>query len=611
MARLRSGPPGRWRFALRAGFCMGAPVLAGWAAGDVSAGMMAATGGFTALYGSDRPYANRARELAAIALAFALAVGLGMAATAHGPVAVVLVVALIAMVATWMGNAFQIGPPGAYMFLLACAAASGMGRPPADALPSALLVLGGGAFAWCVHMLGALFDPRGPEKAAVQRAGDHLVAYVEAIGTQAQARAGHAAARALHGAWNTLVSYQPRRAAPGGRLTALRAINRRLHALFAVAMSAEGRDAVSLAAVVDEVRSLQAQARALVHPDQLPPGVVPGVVPQGHPGALAVLAEALRPGALSRTVVLRVGLAALLAGWVGAQFHLERLYWAVAAAVLMLHQGFDWNRTLVRSIERLLGTWVGLLLGGAIIVLYPQGIWLALAVMGLQFAVEMLVVRNYAVAVVFITSAALLLASGGQPVAAPGSYVLARGVDTAVGCLVALLVFRLLPARPAAAVPPLLGELLRSAEALVPHLARGALDTPAARGAHRDLQRRSFLLEDAYESAMAASPAQRAIAERQWPAVAAGLQLAWRALSASWMLDHVPPDAARERADALFGPEGAAHARATLRMLAACAESGAVPAPLPPLPPVLERELRNLHDCLSPDAGGAPAPASG
>src|SRR5690606_9687010 len=399
------------------------------------------------------------------------------------------------------------------------------------------LVLGGGAFAWCVHMLGALFDPRGPEKAAVQRAGDHLVAYVEAIGTQAQARAGHAAARALHGAWNTLVSYQPRRAAPGGRLTALRAINRRLHALFAVAMSAEGRDAVSLAAVVDEVRSLQAQARALVHPDQLPPGVVPGVVPQGHPGALAVLAEALRPGALSRTVVLRVGLAALLAGWVGAQFHLERLYWAVAAAVLMLHQGFDWNRTLVRSIERLLGTWVGLLLGGAIIVLYPQGIWLALAVMGLQFAVEMLVLRNYALAVVFITCAALLLASGGQPVAAPGAYVLARGVDTAVGCAVALLVYRVMPARAAVTLPAGLAGVARGAAEVVPHLVAGTVTTPAARSARRDLQRASFVLEEAYASAINASPAQRREAERQWPAVAAAQQLGYRTLSACWTLE--------------------------------------------------------------------------
>lgn len=413
MFQVRSASLGRWRFALRAGTCMGAPILAGWLAGDVASGMMAATGGFTALYGSDRPYANRARELAAIALAFALVVGLGLAAAAQGAVAVVVVVSLIAMVATWMGNAFQIGPPGAYMFLLASAAASGMHAAPGGPLHSALLVLAGGAFAWCVHMLGALFDPRGPEKAAVRRAGDAVVAYVEAFGSSGRARAGHAAARALHGAWSTLVSYQPRHAAPGGRLTALRAINRRLHALFGDAMSSAGSDEAPAAGIVDKVRALQAQARALVRADQLPPGVVPGVVPLGHPGAFAVLMEALRPGALSRTVVLRVGMAALLAGWLGAQFHLERSYWAVAAAVLMLHQGFDWNRTVVRSIERLLGTWVGLLLGGTIIVLYPQGIWLVLAVMGLQFSVEMLVMRNYALAVLFITSAALLLASWG------------------------------------------------------------------------------------------------------------------------------------------------------------------------------------------------------
>ncbi|MEN1970808.1 FUSC family protein [Luteimonas sp. MJ204] len=464
------GPPGRWRFALRAGFCMGMPILAGWLAGEVAAGMLAATGGFTALYGNDRPYLNRARELALIALAFAAAVGIGMAAAPLGWTVVVPVVAVMAMVATWMGNAFQIGPPGAYMFLLACAAASGMRPPAGGPLAAALLVLCGGAFAWCVHMLGALSDARGPEKSAVLRAGDAVAAFVAAAGTPGQDRARHAAAQTLHATWNTLVGYQPKRAAPG-RLTALRAINRRMHLLFADAMAAAARGEAPPAAITEEVRGLQAHVQAAAATDALPPGVVPGVVPLGHPGAASILREALAPGSMSRLVVLRVGLAALVSGWIGARFGLERSYWAVAAAVLMLHQGFDWRRTLVRSVERLLGTWMGLLLGGAIIVLYPQGLWLVATVMALQFVVEMLVVRNYALAVVFITSAALLLASGGQLIESPGAFVLARGVDTAIGCAIALLVFRLLPARPAAArttpgplgpQPPLLERELRS-----------------------------------------------------------------------------------------------------------------------------------------------------
>ena len=53
--------PHRWPFALRAAICVAVPVLVGWAVGDVAAGLIATIGGFTALYGSGRPYLNRAR----------------------------------------------------------------------------------------------------------------------------------------------------------------------------------------------------------------------------------------------------------------------------------------------------------------------------------------------------------------------------------------------------------------------------------------------------------------------------------------------------------------------------------------------------------------------
>ena len=54
----------RWPYALRAGVSMGIPALIGWAVGDLSAGLMATIGGFTALYGAGRPYLNRAAYLA-------------------------------------------------------------------------------------------------------------------------------------------------------------------------------------------------------------------------------------------------------------------------------------------------------------------------------------------------------------------------------------------------------------------------------------------------------------------------------------------------------------------------------------------------------------------
>ena len=64
MLQLRPVPRARLAFSLRARVAMGAPVLAGWLAGDVQAGLMAATGGFTSLYGRGRPYRARGLELA-------------------------------------------------------------------------------------------------------------------------------------------------------------------------------------------------------------------------------------------------------------------------------------------------------------------------------------------------------------------------------------------------------------------------------------------------------------------------------------------------------------------------------------------------------------------
>ena len=57
MLVLRSEPP-RWPGGLRAAICMGAPAPAGWLAGDLTAGLTATSGGFTALYGDGRPYRN-------------------------------------------------------------------------------------------------------------------------------------------------------------------------------------------------------------------------------------------------------------------------------------------------------------------------------------------------------------------------------------------------------------------------------------------------------------------------------------------------------------------------------------------------------------------------
>jgi uncharacterized membrane protein YccC len=604
LVEMRPASPRRWLFALRAAACMGVPILAGWLAGDVAAGLMASIGGFTALYGSGRPYMDRARQLALIALAFAVAVGLGLwvGATTW---AVILVVALIAMLSTWLANALRIGPPGAYMFMLACAAGTAMPTSHLGPVDAATLVLGGGAFAWLVHMGGALAWPRGPERNAVTAAGKAVVAYLEAVGSARENAARHRAAFLLHHAWDTLVSRQPARARRDGRLSRLRTLNRELHLCFADAMAAASRGLPVPSGLLDDANRLIAQVGTL----QGLPGTAGNDVPLGHPGSFAALREALQPGSGTRRVLLRVGVAALVAGTLGAAVHLERAYWAVAAAVLVLHQGFDWQRMLQRSVQRLLGTWIGLLLAGAIIAMHPQGPWLVLVVMALQFTIEMVVMRNYALAVVFITGAALTIAAGGQPVESPGAYLLARGIDTLAGCGVALLVFRLIPPRTAQErIPEHLVRMLHAVDAVVPHLAAGAVTTPAAKAARQRLQHASFALAQAHEDGLSASRLQRRVAEQGWPAVAAIEQLAYRTLSAYWALERRDADAARASAASMFGHHGQARVHRALDLLANAVRDRQSPAPIGPMPPLLATELDQLHGCLSREAPATPEP---
>lgn len=596
---LRPAPPRRWLFSLRAAVCVGAPVLAGWWMNDVPAGLMATLGGFTGLYGSGRPYLSRARELALIALAFGLCVGLGLWAAPNGWASIV-VVAAIAMAATWICNALYVGPPGAYLFTLACAAATAMPAAHLGPANSGLLVFAGGAFAWSVHMLGALFAPRGPERNAVIAAGDAVVAFLDSIGTPRESPARHRAAFSLHQAWVILVNQQPFEPRSDGTLARLRALNRDLHLCFAEGLGAAFRHEPPAQVQLEHAREFARRARDEAIDKQR----AADVIPLGRPRAFDALRDALAPDSNALRIVARVGLAAVAAGTIGGIMHLERAYWAVAATVLMLHQGFDWMRTVQRSTQRLVGTWLGLLLAGAIIVLHPQGPWLALTIMALQFTIEMLVIRNYGLAVIFITGAALTIASGGQPIAAPGDYLLARGIDTLIGCFIALVAFRALPPRAfTSRIPAQLERTLDCVAAAITHLASGNVTTLEARAARRDLQRASFALTDAHQDGIAGSRQDRRRAESAWPMIAATENLAYRTLSMCWALERLGGEAARQAAASMFGTEGYEAIRTTIDQLKSAIRSGTPPAIAAHIPSALRPEIENLAESLGGRTG--------
>ena len=289
--------------------------------------------------------------------------------------------------------------------------------------------------AWLVQIMGVVAGFRRLERAAVTDAGEAVAAFIEASESARhdddRNEARDRAAIALRRAWQVLVDYQPIAPRPGSTVDQLRAANHALHLLFARAITTSA--GIGAAATARRIAALQTPPETLPERDPRRP-------PLRRPETWTVLRQALRPQSATQHVMVRVAIAAPLAGMAAALLGVDRAYWAMAAAVLVLHQGLDRARTFERGVARLTGTWLGLGVAAVVLAVHPQGLWLALVIGLLQLTIQVLLPLNYTLAVVFITATALTIASSGRPVD-PVHLLITRGVDTAIGCAVGVVVF--------------------------------------------------------------------------------------------------------------------------------------------------------------------------
>lgn len=577
--------PLRWPFAAAVAACTAALVATGWAAGDIGAGLIATLGVFTADYGSRRPYVNRAFHLAVIAVALAAAVTIGVWSAQSGWLAVTSVSA-VAVGAVWLCSGLAVGPPGAFIFALACAAGVGVSASHRSAWQVCLLVLTGGIVSSTAAMIGALTDVRGLERGAVAGAGEAVAAYVEAANTAGSATTRRAAATSLTYAWAVLIDYQPRTGRAGGLLNRLRQANHALHVLFTDAMAAASRGESmppGTASLARSIGTLDRDPAVVARRDGTRP-------PLRRPGTATRLIRAVRPDAHTRRVMLRVAIAAPLAGACVASSGISHAYWAMAAAVLMLHQGDHRIATFQRGAGRVIGTLAGLCLAAVILGAGPTGLWLALVLASLQFAIKMSNVRNYALATVFTTATGLTIASAAHRVDV-GSLLLDRALDTVIGCGIGILVY-LVAARlqEAHRIRESLTRTMMHVLTATEFLARGDGSSPAARSARRDLQESIFDLNAADDAAHKGSQRDRANAARLNPVVAATEHLGFATIAACW--------AAEQGRAGLFGSADADSYLALLRDLANSADAEHTPAITGELPPFAAPEIRELLRAL-------------
>jgi uncharacterized membrane protein YccC len=444
-------------------------------------------------------------------------------------------------------------------------------------------------------MAGAVFGPRGPEKSAVAAGGVAVAEYIDAIATDAEDAARHHAAQAMHDAWKDLISYQPRRLPPSATVRRLRELTRRLHMTFADAMSAASSGTTPDPSGAAAARALAGRAFDRTSPDADTTPIEK--LPLGRPGARALIRVSVQPGSRALLVVIRVGVATIVAGGLAGLLGLEHAYWAMAAAVLVLHQGLDRRRMTQRALERLVGTWTGLLLAAVVIATHPHALWLVAVIMLLNFLVELTVVRNYTLAVVFITAVALVISTGAHGTDDLGALLLARGVDTAVGCAVALAVFLLLvPASVTTWLPAAIADTLDAVATTAGYLATATVTTPEAKAARRDLQRSVLRMAQTFDTTINGNAQQHRAAEHMWPAIAATQRLAYRTVAECWRLEQMPKESSTETADPT--PEFV-HVQSAVRATAEAMRAGRNPPAVTITEGTLSDEVRGVRDALA------------
>ena len=141
---------------------------------------------------------------------------------------------------------------------------------------------------------------------------------------------------------------------------------------------------------------------------------------------------------VARRHVARNACGVLVAGLVATASGIGHPYWAMVSAAVPL-AARDLLPQVVRGLHRIIGTAVGLVVAAALLALGLGDLALILVVVALQAAAELLVGRNYALALVAITPLALLMVHLAAPV--PAAVLLAdRGVETVIGVSVGLAV---------------------------------------------------------------------------------------------------------------------------------------------------------------------------
>ncbi|MCX2163371.1 FUSC family protein [Corynebacterium auriscanis] len=395
----------RWPGATRAALALYVPGLICLALGFEQHMLLLAAGVFSVIYGEGQPYRTRWRY---ILISGALLIGGVMAGNAVGHVVwghidaggtiwwlglTATLTIIFGLVGTFIQNALLLPPPGVFFIIMVTGGASMSARGGLTPLDVGLWCAFGVLSGLIFGMAAFFVNPNGPEETTV----DNLCSAVRDFEENPSIAGNHKAQTALAGAWSALDS--------AGIINGGRIIRPELSHLVERTLQAR-QDLMRINATsgVIPVSDELSDSPALVDPSR-------ATIPLARPDVRTRINRSLTWNSHAMVAAQRMAFAGVISAAVGIALGFDRPDWAVVSAVIMLQWGPERIPGMVRGIQRMLGSIVGIGIFALLHHFEIGGFWMLTVLAIGQFGAEIFVVRNYAITVIFTTPIALMMGS--------------------------------------------------------------------------------------------------------------------------------------------------------------------------------------------------------
>lgn len=469
--------PNPWKKSIGIAICTGVPMIFGLIFNQALWSSLGALGSFAFLYVTKETYYRRAKKIFGIVIGFTVIVFLGTLIAPY-PLLAIALLGCIGAIVTFTFGVLRIPGPAAIFFVLIYLVSVSMPFDQGAAMERALIIFISGCFSWLVSMILAPFDFNGPETRTLKELYMVVAEFSSSIGTEQVSNKRYKVVNCMMEAHETLMSaYIPwKESVVFYKVSLFYEYANRLFLGF-LRLSYQNQGIIPqeftqiIQTIAKEINLKKTKRKSLVTNLKVEIDNVLKTISKEEQEKYKKLIEilyeidkvmnlgseelnnqrigrkrskktrikeALRKESIVLNRAIRYGVILAIASAVSYILPFYKPYWlSLTCASVML--GATIMSTMNRAIERCVGTFIGLGLAAFILSLKPEGYLFILFSMLLSATIEFLIVKNYAIATIFITANAILLAENKAPNLDPIVFINARFIHVIIGSFIALL----------------------------------------------------------------------------------------------------------------------------------------------------------------------------